>query len=325
MDQEQSRKYCYRLGGKLFVTEDPEKIETFISKNVVNSSSHNHSFIFSGICTNSSNQWVNINTNKPILWNIWRIVKYHYNDSSTETRCLWYNFEAKTFSDSLTTDYVQPICEITKLKTFLLRGVCKNINVDVYFVMESPELFLGYIFSKIMYSESNNRRELVSTVNNSLIAFTNETPEKPPIGTNKWLFSFPHKNCQDVAGAQFRTLHLHLEVEQPGTFCCFDGSCIKSDFVCDGFSDCQDEEDEKDCKDVILPKYYDSNKAPGQVIFNEGEKMFSPVPMKVTVHIFDIISFKDGSMISTLNGMNTLLNLNSSNHQIVLAQLRIHL
>ena len=122
----------------------------------------------------------------------------------------------------------------------------------MYFVMDTPYLFTGYIFSKIAYSEFAHRWELNSTVNNRLIAFTTEMPEKPPIGANKW--KFPDMDCQDEAGAQLRTLHLHLEVEQPGHFCCFDGTCIKSDNVCDGFSDCKGEEDEKDCQDVILPK-----------------------------------------------------------------------
>ena len=291
MDHEQAIKHCDKIGGIIFVTEASEKTETFISE-YVNSNTHFYTYIFSGICTNSSNQWVNSNTNKPIPWNIWKIVTYNYNDSSSETRCLWYNYEAKTFSDSLTTDSLQPICEIPKLKTFLLRGVCKNINVDVYFVMETPELFLGYIFSKIIYSKLENRWELINTVKNNLLAFTEETPQGPPIGANKWNFS--DLECRDD-GKEFRTLHLHLEVEQPGNFCCFDGSCIKSEFVCDGFSDCQGEEDEKDCQEVILPKYYDRNKAPAKVTFNKEGKVFSPVAIEVTVHIFDIISFKDGS------------------------------
>ena len=288
-------KYCQNIGGIIFVTEDEEKTDSFISKSV-NLKSQLHTYIFSGICTNSTNHWVNLNNNKPITWNIWKKVTFSYNDS-LETKCLWYNFEDKTFSDNIISNSIQPICEIPRLRTFLLRGVCKDVNLDIYYTMESPSLFLGFIFSKISYSEERNKWELISTADNTVIAYTKANSSKPPIGANKWIFS--NGKCQDETrkegNDEFRTLHLHLEVEQPGYFCCSDGYCIKSEFVCDGTANCQEMEDEKDCRNVIVPKYYDRTKIPVKISYTEDEKHFMPVNVEVQVDILKIISFQDGS------------------------------
>merc|ERR1712079_343568 len=142
--------------------------------------------------------------------------------------------------------------------------------MGAYFIMETAYTFLGYINSKIVYSEKNKQWELISTIDNKTKAFLNTSLNKPPIGLHKWYFNL---SCHDH-GKAYRTLHLHLEVKQPENFCCFDGSCINSDFVCDGTADCQGMEDERDCKDVILPQYYDNSKPPAKVVYNNMGKVF---------------------------------------------------
>ena len=59
---------------------------------------------------------------------------------------------------------------------------------------------------------------------------------------------FNDSNCFDEGGNKTRTLFLHLAVDQPGHFCCNNGACIESDLVCDGSSDCDEQEDEENCQ-----------------------------------------------------------------------------
>ena len=49
-----------------------------------------------------------------------------------------------------------------------------------------------------------------------------------------------------------KQLHLHQAVDQPGNFCCDDGKCIPSQFVCDSRNHCDDNSDEIQCKMLFL-------------------------------------------------------------------------
>ena len=56
-----------------------------------------------------------------------------------------------------------------------------------------------------------------------------------------------------------RSLNLHLQVEQPGKFCCDNGTCIDSELVCNNFNDCQDDMDEQHCELVVVPDKYEKD------------------------------------------------------------------
>ena len=146
-------------------------------------------------------------------------------------------FSTTNYSRSTSTD-IPMICE-AKPQSFLLRGLCKNKNsqADVYFILVSPFEFKGYINTKIIHKQGNWL--IVSTKDNSTIASTNDTrPLELPLGIRKWYFT--DKSCQDDDGQNYRSMNLHLEVEQPGTFCCNDGSCLPSIEVCNGSPVCKD-------------------------------------------------------------------------------------
>ena len=68
-----------------------------------------------------------------------------------------------------------------------------------------------------------------------LIAYTDSTDL--PFGMHPWYFE--GGKCSDE-GSTMRNLLLHLTVDQPGHFCCGDGSCISSEFVCDYNQHCID-------------------------------------------------------------------------------------
>ena len=97
------------------------------------------------------------------------------------------------------------------------------------------------------------------------LAYLNRTSSSLPIGTNQWYFT--HSNCTD-SGKPFRTLHFHKYVQQPGNFCCNDGLCFTSEFVCDGTFHCDSGEDEDNCALLKLPKYYNKYDPPKEVLVN---------------------------------------------------------
>ena len=143
-------------------------------------------------------------------------------------------------------------------KVFKLVGGCDS-DVDFLF---SPKInnfsfveFIGFVSSKIMYSATRKRWEIKKTLDNKIVAYMNSTSNLP-IGTHPWYFT--KSNCTD-GGKMYRTLNFHKYVEQPGNFCCNDGTCFTSEFVCDGIPQCNSEEDENtaNCEFIDIPKYYE--------------------------------------------------------------------
>ena len=85
------------------------------------------------------------------------------------------------------------------------------------------------------------------------MAFLNATSDLP-VGVHHWYFL--DSACRDE-NVPWRSLNLHTSVEQPGHFCCEDGNCIKSGYVCDNVKHCEDNSDETNCTMVIFPEFYD--------------------------------------------------------------------
>ena len=118
---------------------------------------------------------------------------------------------------------------------FILRGVCLDSKVDSFFLMKSSTEFLGYIQTRMIFSVSTARWEIVSTTNDrEVLAYmkSSDPANNFPLGLHQW--KFLSSNCTDRGDSQLRSLHLHLEVELPGNFCC-DGACIDSQLVCNNF------------------------------------------------------------------------------------------
>ena len=148
-------------------------------------------------------------------------------------------------------------------------GGCDS-DVDFLF---SPKIndfsfveFIGFVSSKIMYSATGKRWEINKTLDNKIVAYMNSTSNLP-IGTHPWYFT--KSNCTDE-GKMYRTLNFHKYVEQPGNFCCNDGTCFTSEFVCDGIPQCNSEEDENEanCEFIDIPKYYEKYVPRKEVFIN---------------------------------------------------------
>jgi len=124
--------------------------------------------------------------------------------------------------------------------------------------------FIGFTRSEIKYSVANNRWEILESFSKDTLAYMKEA-SKVPFGTNQWYF--PKSKCSDEV-SEYRTLNFHKFVQQPGNFCCNDGTCFASENVCDGARHCDSGEDEDpviDCGRIELPNNYNKITPPSQV------------------------------------------------------------
>ena len=89
-------------------------------------------------------------------------------------------------------------------------------------------------------------------------------------------------------GQEFRSLNLHVNVAQPGWFCCDDGHCLHSRFVCNNLPDCSGQEDERNCSFLAFDNLeYDRNRPP--IGYSNGEIKLTTLQATFTVvKILDI-------------------------------------
>ena len=170
----------------------------------------------------------------------------------------------------------------------MLRGLCSHLTADRFYFLAPqarPE-FWGLLNTKLTFSDENSRWELVEMRDNkTVLAFMTQTEaDNFPLGLHPWLFL--GSNCSDPDETH-RSLALHLDVEEPGHFCCGDGECLDSELVYDDVIDCQDRSDEEKHTFILYPDSY--NKLWPPVNFVKGRKEIFKVFMNFTViDIFDI-------------------------------------
>ena len=88
-----------------------------------------------------------------------------------------------------------------------------------------------------------------------------------PIGTFQWYIL--DADCADNDNTRSRSLNLHYQVKRPGHFCCDNGVCINSDFVCDGNINCEEGEDEFQCEMLRTSLSYDKSRPPNKKVNNK--------------------------------------------------------
>ena len=245
-------KFCGKIGGKIGVARDQETLSSMIRS--FNETCDPAGLFYTGHTDmETEGRWEEVTTGNSLEGQVWAP---GYPKQWTIWDCSYYSFNSQSFKDRTCTHLRCPICEIqSKLPNLMLRGVCRHSEVDTHFKMKTSQHFVGFIQTSMIFSDKLNRWEIVKiSESNNVVAYM-MTPSgiNYPIGLNHWMFL--DSNCTDPE-QPFRSLSFHLEVEQPGNFCCDDGACIDSDLVFNFVYDCEDQSDEKNLTYIRIPKSY---------------------------------------------------------------------
>ena len=210
--------------------------------------------------------------------------------------CPMYDINSKASINKECIHMKCPICRVPLLKKYMLRGVCTEQTwlADTYYYLKQEKLFMGNMHSKITWDK--NRWELQKLSDSSTIAFMNETSNYP-LGVHKWFFEETICRDQEVI---WRKLILHLEVEQPGKFCCDDGACIDSELVCDANQHCDDNTDEENCSLIQLNANYNSKRAPSLRIKKMREIEFTEATVTFSIYIYDLMEINQDDATFTI-------------------------
>ena len=280
---------CKNIGGNVAVAANEEAMAK-MTEETMNLNLFENLF-FSGICYNRKNGFYEVNSGKPVS-----PMRPLLGFSVDTAGCMWTN--QTHFYLSQTTSAIHPICNVTEIKAFRLRGVCEDVDFDTYFVMLNPHKFVGYINSNITFSKEREQWEMVDH-SSSVVAVLKDSDS--PLGSQEWFFSEKYQ-CSDVEDPQSkglgpppypRTLKLHLENAEPGEFVCNNAVLIDSDNVCDGTPDCDQEEDEQNCSEVTVPSYYDQTKPPITLVRENFVKTVKPSNLEMNMTILDVLEVNE--------------------------------
>ena len=155
-------------------------------------------------------------------------------------------------------------CKIQLFTSFTLDGVCKESVVDSHYVLQSGGVLKGYLKTEMKWNGASNQWEIWNLEDKTLAATMNQT-NGFPLGTYQWYIL--DTDCAD--DNKTRRLNLHYQVKRPGHFCCDNGICINSNFVCDGNINCEDGEDEFQCEIMRTSLSYDKRKPPNKKVDNK--------------------------------------------------------
>ena len=182
------------------------------------------------------------------------------------------------------------LCKFRLLPRAMLRGLCKNDYVDVFYTIMWDEpinlpFFKGFSGSRINYDE-DSESWLLTTEDNSV----NGTCVAPiqPMGTGAMTWQFNKDICSTNTLEPFDAV---MTVCKRDEFTCnSDGACIAMEERCDQFPNCEDFSDEANCKLVVLPDNYVKDYAPFTVD-QMGELKKVTVLIKVRICFSHLVHF----------------------------------
>ena len=279
------KKFCRDIGGNIAVGKDQKTLEEIREAFDCESSVD---WFYSGLTDlDDDRRWEEDGTGEEVVvggqW-----APGQPQDGRPKYDCAVYNTSTGLLASSLCSQLSCPVCHLptSHHAVFVLRGVCLNSSVDSHFVMKSSREFLGYIGTKMVYSQARERWEILErTGTGPVLAFMEPHHHNFPLGLRRWRFL--DTNCSDHQD-EARSLLLHRDVEQPGEFCCDDGTCLDSLLVCNNFPDCQDGSDEANCTFLHVSKYQRDTERP-PVELRDGKIL--PLILNVTfnaVQLFEI-------------------------------------
>ena len=265
-DYEGSINFCRNIGGEMAVARDNQTLtEMMAAVREVGLEVCGDKF-FAGFSDEATEtDWVEPGGESLTWWDNWQPGEPN-NFGDEEDCAVVLPGTNMMFNDfTCSTKQLCSTCQLdmARLYSFQLAGVCEESQVDSFYIWDRTLSHLnGYISSVLSFSTGRARWEVSTTTDRTLLAFMNET-EDFPLGVHPWYFLDSH--CTDQ-GEDFRNLNFHLDVEQPGNFCCDDGTCIDSELVCDNVAHCQNKDDEAEGCDILrVPQYYHTNLPPFSV------------------------------------------------------------
>ena len=233
--QEEHLRFCKSIGSLVATAKNEEQLENLLDTRI---SSIDH--VFLGFIFDAD-ALVDIN-NHSITTN-WDSHK-NYTPVGENPSCL-VSDGSLIFGDSCNFA-LKPICKAKESFTdFQLRGVCLDSGADTRFIFINSTFLLGYLNSEMVFLTNKTQWIIRNSTSNMVLATLNKTSDFP-IGKHRWHFT-NGINCTDT-NETHRTLFLHLDVTQPGHFCCDDGTCMDwQATVGDSVPQCPGGEDEDPC------------------------------------------------------------------------------
>ena len=287
LDFVKTQKFCATIGGTIAVVsrDNHQEIKEAIAE-VAEAELTCPAVFFTGH-ERVGQHWRDPVKGEALVWDAWKDVSYY--DS-----CAMFSPDEEFFQKRDCGVEACPICRIEdNPSTLQLRGFCLHTSLDTFYNLENSVRLRGYSGSTIQWVKKESIWKITRA--DKIVAFLNDTNGVLPLGVNQWYF----ENCTD-RGKVFRSLNLHLAVEQPGNFCCDDGHCIDSELVCDGREHCDDGSDERDCRNVVFESNYYPSLAPTRKIQRGLNVSFENVNLKVNIKIVDILNIDDTKSTITL-------------------------
>ena len=175
-----------------------------------------------------------------------------------------------------------------------MRGLCKESNIDQYFVpknlpRDGQTLFYGISKTMIQYDQENGLWHLsVMSIGEKTIATTEASKHSFLLGSNIWTVESDNKDCFN--GKPYQTVLKQsgcLETE----FTCYDGQCISMEERCDQIVHCRDNSDENNCLLLSFKSGYNKKVAP--FTFDRASKTITPIKVNVSTSLMNIIEISE--------------------------------
>ena len=110
----------------------------------------------------------------------------------------------------------------------IFSGVDRDIKIDIYYTWISKYEYLGFINSKMKFNKTSGHWQIFDKDYHLMAETIDKINGIPPLGVQLWNILKENVTVE-------KEFNFHLEVEQPGNFCCDDGLCIDSELGKFGF------------------------------------------------------------------------------------------